>query len=239
MTELDATERALGLALARVSPTESDRRRVRAGIAVPAGAPLTSPGSALPAAPRSVASSWLLWSGLGGALLGLGIGAGIGFGLGFARGHATPAAVTSSARSLPAGSLIVPAPQAAAPAQLAPQSEAPAEMGPGATANPRREPKRPRGASASQPQEAELALLQRSERALRARQAELALALLDELDVHYPKTRFGEERRAARILARCQAGDASALSAAQAFLQAHPRSVYSKRILETCGGGEP
>ncbi|HEU4583598.1 MAG TPA: hypothetical protein VFS67_35310 [Polyangiaceae bacterium] len=81
----------------------------------------------------------------------------------------------------------------------------------------------------------ELTLLQRAERALRAGTPELALSFLDELEQRYPKTRFVEERTAARLMARCASGEADARANAELFLRDRRTSVYSDRVRELCG----
>lgn len=86
----------------------------------------------------------------------------------------------------------------------------------------------------------ELALLQRVERALRAKQAALALALLDELDRRHPRSTLLEERTAARVVAGCLLPMASARrpgerTAADRFLSEQHASVYADRVRRACG----
>jgi hypothetical protein len=85
---------------------------------------------------------------------------------------------------------------------------------------------------------AEVALLSRVERAIRAREAPLALALLEELDRKFPGSALQEERAAARVLAHCVANgegaDArEAHAVAKRFVQGAP-SVYADRIRQVC-----
>jgi hypothetical protein len=77
--------------------------------------------------------------------------------------------------------------------------------------------------------------LQRAERALRAGTPELALSFLDELDRRYPRTRFIEERSAARLMARCALAEPDARANAELFLHDRRSSVYSDRVRELCG----
>ena len=76
-------------------------------------------------------------------------------------------------------------------------------------------------------------MLERAERAVRARNHELALALSDELESNYPESRLHEERRAIRLMARCQAGLDGA-SQSSSFEQLYPGSVYADRIAHEC-----
>ncbi|MEO8183726.1 MAG: hypothetical protein ABI895_33265 [Deltaproteobacteria bacterium] len=91
----------------------------------------------------------------------------------------------------------------------------------------------------------EVALLQRAEHAIRAGDAELALALLTELDREFPAASLPEERAAARVLAQCtrartSAGPSEASRAragAESFLADDPASVYATRIRSSCSFG--
>ena len=80
----------------------------------------------------------------------------------------------------------------------------------------------------------ELALLRRAERAVRADDSALALALIGELEARYPDSRLLEERRALELMAYCGAGSTDARSRAERFLREHPESVYAGRIREAC-----
>lgn len=80
----------------------------------------------------------------------------------------------------------------------------------------------------------ELALLQRAERAVRADNAALALALIGELEARHPHSTLLEERGAIELLAHCQAGATDAGRRATRFLRAHPSSLYAGRIRELC-----
>jgi hypothetical protein len=97
---------------------------------------------------------------------------------------------------------------------------------------------------------AELTLVQRAERAIRAHDPELALSLLRELDHAFPTPALREERRAARLLAECERAalnrsDTSATPStaneprarAEQFLAEQPGSVYSDRIRKICALG--
>jgi hypothetical protein len=71
----------------------------------------------------------------------------------------------------------------------------------------------------------------------------LALSLLNDLDSRIPRGALGEERAAARLMARCMTRDPDATGAASAWLKTHPRSVYAPRLRESCpfageAGGE-
>jgi hypothetical protein len=80
----------------------------------------------------------------------------------------------------------------------------------------------------------ELALLRRAERALRTDNAALALALIGELEEHYPSSSLLEERRAIELMAYCSAGATDAAARAQRFLREYPQSAYAGRIRDLC-----
>lgn len=80
----------------------------------------------------------------------------------------------------------------------------------------------------------ELSLLQRAERAVRADNAALALALIGELEARYPRSTLLEERSAIELLAHCRAGASDASSRATRFLRQHPQSLYAGRVRELC-----
>jgi hypothetical protein len=81
---------------------------------------------------------------------------------------------------------------------------------------------------------AELMLLSRAERAIRAGDGRLALAFITELEQGHPGTRFAEERQALRVLAECLLREPGAQPRAVAFLEARPTSVYSDRVQRLC-----
>jgi hypothetical protein len=81
----------------------------------------------------------------------------------------------------------------------------------------------------------ELALLGRAERAVRSRNAVLALSLSATLDERYPRSMLREERQAIALMARCQAGAADGPGERERFTRQYPRSVYAERIDGECG----
>jgi hypothetical protein len=84
---------------------------------------------------------------------------------------------------------------------------------------------------------AELALLERAERAIRARRPALALALIEELEQRRPRSPLQEERRSIELMAHCQAQGPGSQTAQrrQSFVRKYPESAYSARIAAECG----
>jgi hypothetical protein len=123
-----------------------------------------------------------------------------------------------------------PMPEAPAEsASTAPAAALPAEPSRGAARPPRPAPDKRRSSLGE-----ELALLQRAEHAIRAGEPDLAMSFLDDLDQRHPRTRLGEERTAARLMARCARGDAGATKEAERFVRERRASVYSDRVRALC-----
>jgi hypothetical protein len=84
---------------------------------------------------------------------------------------------------------------------------------------------------------AELALLERAERAVRAKHPALALALIEELEQRRPRSPLQEERRSIELMAHCQAKGPGSDTAQRLdrFVRRYPESAYSARIAAECG----
>ncbi|WP_394842873.1 hypothetical protein LZC95_38100 [Pendulispora brunnea] len=77
----------------------------------------------------------------------------------------------------------------------------------------------------------EMALLDAARASIAAHAPARALATLDDLEHRFPQTTFREEATVLRIEALHAAGDrARAESLARAFLEAHPKSAYARRV---------
>lgn len=244
----DAVEHVLELALTELSPSAADKARHRVALGLgPAGAP--SPDSALTA--RDAGHGWRALRASGGT--GWAAGAlllGAGIGLGFWLRGAVPAQVTAPAPSamiqpaVAAAPAVNAPPVAAPPEALEPARRTEAPSAPPATARERTSARPERRAavgagsqaapSTAQPFDAELALLQRVERALRANNPSLAVVLLDELDAGFSETRLGEEREAARRIAECQLQLPGWRQRAERFLSDQRGSMYAQRVRAAC-----
>jgi hypothetical protein len=149
--------------------------------------------------------------------------------------------------SAPRADDALPAPAASLPEEAAPDALAgPAALGSQPSSHDVSRPRatRPRVTSRSpraRPHTApttfadEIALLSRADRALRAGEVELALTFLNELDLRYPDSKLTEERGAARIMAECALAAPGAVARAERFLRDRRASVYSDRVLRSCG----
>ncbi len=81
----------------------------------------------------------------------------------------------------------------------------------------------------------ELAALHEAQEALRAGQPDEAVRVLDRFAETHASVALEEERRAARIVAACQAGGGSQARAdAERFLHERPDSPLGERIRATC-----
>jgi hypothetical protein len=133
-----------------------------------------------------------------------------------------------SARSMPAASAApATAARRAASGRRAPSNELDAAT-PGRARLARAPASRDPGAE-------ELALLARTERAIRAGEPALAVSFLDELDARFPSSTLLEERSAARLLADCALSNPGSRRRAELFLSDRAASVYTDRLRRSCG----
>lgn len=80
-------------------------------------------------------------------------------------------------------------------------------------------------------------LLRRAQRALRTGDAAVGSSLLDELDERFRPGVLQEERQATRVLAWCASGEPERAEALARELLAHnPRSIYARRMHQSCVG---
>jgi hypothetical protein len=80
----------------------------------------------------------------------------------------------------------------------------------------------------------ETRLLREADRALRAGNAETALALVDEHATRFPDGVLAPERSAERLIALCQSGKSDAAAAAR-FLAGRASSPLAARVKQACG----
>jgi hypothetical protein len=243
MREIEDLDQRLELARLGLSSTPGARTRVGRGLA--ARGAFSRDASSVAAPSHGVPKL------LSAVLMGLG------FAAGYALRDLQPSEVREAPVSVVEPSAPSPSSASAAPAAGAPLPErraatpAPPELEPEPTRATTRKPleKRPAAASERRPSAratgstaadgasttaGELALLRRAERALRGGDPALALILLDQLERAYPVTALGEERTAARILVDCARSGELAKPEAARFLEKHPSSVYSDRVLRAC-----
>jgi hypothetical protein len=243
MTELENREmRVLAAARRGLSSSEADRARVRLGVesALAAG---EIPDEVEPEleAPRSAT--------LFKAALGLALAVLVGGG-GYAAGHragvaagvrertvslpSTPSA--ASEREVVEQEHVTPGPATPPAASASPSSPVVARRAtPSASATVFNATPAAGGSDIDE----ELRILRRVERAQRAGNPSLALALLDELDRESPRGKLMEERAAARSVAQCSStfGDSRAALLAR-FRARYPTSVYSPRVEGACAETE-
>lgn len=225
-------ERQLMLARAAYTPSPALRARVLERLQ-------PAPPSAV-AATRAGHTGWraLRESGLTRALLGAGLLA-----LGFVAGYQAHAnrelppplpqlEVTSAETLIPEVEPLIPEVEPLPDPLAVDVPRAPVEA-----IVPRARKVRPRAPAASARDE--LALLARAERAVRADNSALALALIAELEERHPRSGLLEERRAIELMAHCAASATDGALRAQRFVRKHPRSVYAERIAELCQAGAP
>ena len=237
----DGVERHLELAWRAFTPERGLRGRVRAQLAETGVVPLPPPrgfGGAVPRGWRALRASGKHGVGLGVAL----VAAGFLLGRVTTTGHVresspSPLALSSGDAASNASSPLPPA-ALPLPARLA-RPEPPASPSEESTPRPaaRRPSAPPRAAprpSAARDWRGELELLERAERGVRADNAALALALLQEHDARYPESVLIEERRAIELMAHCPERATDSSARAKRFLAEYPSSVYADRVIDLC-----
>jgi hypothetical protein len=247
VTDPDIVERHLERAWKALTPPAALRDRVRAQLSLSSAASSGLIGLLGVLHPDS-SSPWryLRASGRVGAAVGLGLLC-VGFAAGyFARSpdDALPPALPVAHVAKPAQPFALLAPELADDERSSIQGSAAHDALPTALPAPkdRSRARHVRAPAASTPRSdadalrtnRELALLQRAERAVRAGNPALALALTGELDEDYPRSGLLEERHAIELMAHCQAGASDSGPSAARFVGAHPQSVYAARIAELC-----
>jgi hypothetical protein len=120
---------------------------------------------------------------------------------------------------------LVDTPVVAAPTVAPPPIVAPVVVAPSSVAAP---PVTERSTLAE-----ETRILREADRALRAGNAEAALALLDEHSARFPDGVLAPERSAERLVAMCQTGKADAATAAR-FLATRSGSPLAARVKQAC-----
>jgi hypothetical protein len=246
MSELDPLDQQLALAWRELSPPGSLEARVRARLVTGGGVSAgVSTVTRAASRVRALRASGSLGAGVGCALLLLGFIAGY---------WARPSATVSVLEHPAAPAVIAPVDPVASVASVEPVASVDSvdAIAPEATPDPKtasvqrpdssngaRESSRPRARSQRPPAASPdtgraLSLLARAERAVRAKNPELALALIRSFDDLRPGAALNEERNAIELMARCQERDPSALALKQAFAKRYPESVYVERIEGEC-----
>jgi hypothetical protein len=212
-----------------MTPTSADQERVavRLSAQLAAGAVgMAAPTNPMPAAAKAATVSAGLRS-LGAQVVAGSLIAAAGFGGGYVAGRSrTPVAPKAAAAVVAAGPVASVARPLASTTDLSALDPAPAVSAAKSAAN---------GSAVSDATLSEEAKeLRRVDRAIRSEMPVLALSLLNDLDARIPHGALGEERAAARLMARCMTSDPDASEAAATWLRSHARSVYAPRVRESC-----
>lgn len=226
-------------------PAEQDRIRVRLAAQLAAGTlGWTARADAIPSDLGDAAGHIRpVARGLAGKLTTAGVIAAVGFGGGFVTARGVSVAPSTQPSASTIAPIFLPAP-VAPPAPLAPASPPAPSVAIAVESNPpdgRRESEAAAERSAAgepansaQTLSEEARELRRADRAARGGMPTLALGILNELDSRIPHGALGEERAAARLIARCGAQDPEAPGAATAWLRRHAQSVYAPRLRSAC-----
>ncbi len=232
---IDPEQALLSSIRQQLSPTSSDQARVSSRLAARIATGVLTPSLQENLDVPKALGSWPGLRGVGQQLVAASLLSAVTFGAGYLLGSHAPREVTPIA--VPSAP---PAPQKAAPEPTpAPDTVTSAEpQAPSVPSTKRQEPATAASTSASanagQTLSEEARELRRVDSALRGGMPLLALGILNDLDRKIPRGALGEERAAARLIARCQNGDGGARSSAVGWLEKNPRSVYATRVQASC-----
>jgi hypothetical protein len=232
-------DRVLARARAALAPSLADQERVRGALDGAIATMAAAPGDPLnenetAESVGSAVSSTALGKWL--ARLAIPMAAAVGGGIGYELGHSA-GLEQSRATGTPRATAPLTEPPARLPTAVVPtQAPPPAPTAQSTRALPSRAalpaPSAPPELAPDAGLDEEVRLLRRVERALREQNPRYALALLGQLDRDVPRGQLVEERKAARVMARCQLGSEG--DALQKFASEHPGSAYLGRVRETC-----
>ena len=226
-------------------PSAADAERVHAsvlakvGIAVGAGAAVTTATTSIAASPAALLGATVVK--LGTVIVVAGGLATAGYVAWRAPSPKSMSAVTEAPRAAPQ----TPAPEQPAPVVAPNHPEPTAMQAPAPAKAPRaRPPAAPASDRASRAPrtttpdlEGEARLLEQADADLRRGDANAALARLAEHAARYPAGALREEREGVRVVALCRAGrEAEGKAAAERFLAHSPRSALATRIRAACSG---
>ena len=251
MTTPDPIDRQLSLARQGLTPSSQLRGRVRARFgASEAPPPAVAPrahGSVLRDRWRALRASGNVGAVVGAGLFGLGCVVGL-LGSDLVREPRAEAPSTAPAHAAEPAPLAADPPSRDLPldpsgaAALAPPASPATGREHAVSADTPRGGTAPRATRRAVPSRAvpsrdwrgELELLERAERAIRADNVALALALLGDFDARYPQSRLVEERAAVETMAHCQAHATDGAARAARFLNFYPSSLYRTRVEAAC-----
>lgn len=235
MTDAIDPEQALLSSIRQhLSPTTTDRARVGSRVAARIAAGVLTPSLPDNLDVSKALGTWPGLRGVGQQLVAASLLSAVTFGAGYFLGrHAPPEGAPVAPVAVASAP---PALQEAAPEPLAPKTVTSAEPQAPGTPSKRQEPaaSASTSASAGRTLSEEARELRRVDSALRSGMPLLALGILSDLDRKIPRGALGEERAAARLIARCQNGDGGARSSAALWLEKNSRSVYATRVQASC-----
>jgi len=227
---IDPEQALLSSIRQQLSPTSADRERVSSRVSARIATGVLTPS--LPEdseAPKSV-GPWQGLRGVGQQVVAAGLLSVVTFGAGYLLGRqAPPSAALVTVPPAPPAVLQPPSPPTSA-SQPMPSLEPQAPS----VASRRQEPAALPSTNSGQTLSEEARELRRVDSALRAGMPLLALGILRDLDQKIPRGALTEERAAARLIARCQNGEAGARGGAVTWLEKNARSVYATRVRASC-----